>query len=108
RGDVGSSRVEADWPNPVKTMAAIAPVAVLQQGQAAMSTDGSVSSSGALARDVDEMLDRSSSVTLESVVCRGARTNAPIVVERWLDNGEANEFAPMTIEPTDDPCVRTI
>jgi hypothetical protein len=108
RGDIGSSRVEADWPNPVKSIAAIAPIAVLQSGKAAMTTDGSASTSGSLARDVDEMLDPSSSVTLESVVCRGARTNAPIVVERWLDDGQANEFAPTTIGPSAGPCVRTM
>jgi hypothetical protein len=108
RGDIGSSRVEADWPNPVKSLAAIAPIAVLQSGKAAMTTDGSVSTSGSLARDVDEVLEAASGITLESVVCRGARTNAPIVVERWLDDGQANEFAPMTIRPSDDPCIRTI
>jgi hypothetical protein len=108
RGDVGSSRVDADWPNPVKSLAAIAPIAVLQSGKAAMTKDGAVSSSGSLARDADETLDPAAGVTLETVVCRGARTNAPIVVERWLDDRQANEFAPMTIGPSHDPCVRTV
>jgi hypothetical protein len=108
RGDIGSSRVEADWPNPVKSMAAIAPVAVLQSGHAAFSTDGAVSSSGSLARDAEEMLDPAASVTLASVVCRGAKTTAPIVVERWIEGGAANEFAPMTIAPTAAPCVQTM
>jgi hypothetical protein len=89
-------------------MAAIAPIAVLQSGQAAMTTDGAVSSSGSLARDVDESVDPSVGVTLQSVVCRGAKTTAPIVVERWIEGGEANEFAPMTIAPTADPCVQTL
>jgi hypothetical protein len=108
RGDIGSRRIDADWPSPAKSLAAIAPIAVLQRGKAAMTTDGSVTTSGSLARDVDEMLDPTSGVTLESVVCRGARTNAPIVVERWIEGGAANEFAPMTIAATGDPCVRTI
>jgi hypothetical protein len=73
-----------------------------------MTKDGVVSSSGSLARDVDETLDPSASVTLETVVCRGARTNAPIVIERWLEDGLANEFAPMTIAETDDPCVQIV
>jgi hypothetical protein len=108
RGDIGSSRVEADWPNPVKSMAAIAPIAVLQDGQAAMTTDGKVSSSGALAREVDEMLDPTANVTLSSVVCRGAKTTSAILVDRWIEGGVANEFAAMTIAPTAAPCVQTI
>jgi len=108
RGDIGSTRLDADWPNPAKTEAAIAPIAVLQTGPAAMSRNGGVSSSGLLARDVDEMLEPSASVTLETVVCRGAKTKAPVVVERWLEDGLANEFAPMTIAGTDDSCVQTV
>ena len=108
RGDVGSTRVEADWPNPVKSMAAIAPIALLQSGKAAMTTDGAASSSGSLARDADETIDPSAGVTLASVVCRGAKATAPIVVERWIEGGLANEFAPMTIAPTADPCVPTL
>jgi hypothetical protein len=108
RCDIGSTRLDADWPSPAKSTAAIAPIAVLQTGRAAMSKDGAVSSSGSLARDVDEMLDPSASVTLETVVCRGAKTNAPIVVERWLEGGLANEFAPMTIAEADEPCVQTV
>lgn len=108
RGDIGSSRLDADWPSPAKSAAAIAPIAVLQAGPAAMSKDGAGSSSGSLARDVDELLDPSASVTLETVVCRGAKTNAPIVVERWLEDGLANEFVPMTVEEAGDPCVQTV
>jgi len=54
------------------------------------------------------MLDAAASVTLETVVCRGAKTKAPIVVERWLEDGRENEFAPMTIAETDDPCIQTV
>jgi hypothetical protein len=108
RDDIGSTRLDADWPSPAKSTAAIAPIAVLQAGLAAMSKDGTVGSSGSLARDVDEMLDPSASVTLETVVCRGARANAPIVIERWLEDGLANEFAPMTIAEADGPCVQTV
>jgi len=108
RGDIGSTRLDADWPSPAKTVTAIAPIAVLQTGSAAMSKDGAISSSGFLARDADEMLDPSASVTLETVVCRGAKTKAPIVVERWIEDGLPNEFAPMTIAETDDPCVQIV
>jgi hypothetical protein len=108
RGDVGSSRIDADWPNPGKSQAAIAPVAALQAGPAAMSKDGAVSSSGSLARDLDELLDPAASVTLESVVCRGAKIEVPIVVERWIEDGLPNEFLPVTIGETDGPCVRTV
>ena len=68
-----------------------------------MSEDGAIPSSGCLARDVDEMLDASSSVTLETVVCRGAETDQPVLVERRLEDGLANAFAPMTIAEADDP-----
>jgi hypothetical protein len=108
RGDIGSSRLRAEWPNPATTDAAIAPVAVLQAGPAAMSKDGAGSSSGLLAREVDEPLDPSASVTLESVVCRGAKSHGPVVIERWLEDGSANDFAPMTIAETEGPCVQTI
>jgi hypothetical protein len=108
RGDVGSTRLEADWPSPAKTIAAIAPIAVLQVGPAAMSKDDGISSSGSLARDVDEKLDPSASVTLETVVCRGARANTPIVIERWLEDGLPNDFAPVTIANTEGPCVQTV
>jgi hypothetical protein len=108
RGDVGSTRLDADWPNPAKGGASIAPIAVLQTSPAAISSDGAVSSSGLLARDVDEFLDPSASVTLKSVVCRGAKTGVPINVERWIEDGLTNEFAPITIAVIDDPCVQTI
>jgi len=108
RGDIGSTRLDADWPSIAKGVAAIAPIAVLQAGAAAMSKDGAVSSSGSLARDVDEPLDPAASITLETVVCRGAKTSAPVVVERWIESGLANEFAPMTIEPAGDPCIQTV
>jgi hypothetical protein len=108
RDDIGSTRLDADWPSPVKSMAAIAPIAVLQAGLAAMSKDGAVNSSGSLARDVDEMLDPSTRISLVSVVCRGGKTHGPVVVERWLEDVVANEFAPMTIAETDDPCVQTV
>jgi hypothetical protein len=108
RGDVGSSRLDADWPNPAKLEAAIAPIAVLQSMPAAISSDGSVSSSGSIARDVDEIVDPSSSVTLASVVCRGPKTKNPIVVDRWFDGGPRDEFVPMTIVETDAPCVQTV
>jgi len=108
RGDIGSNRLDADWPNPAKSAAAIAPIAVLQAGAAAMSRDGIVSNSGSLARDVDEALDPAASIILATVVCRGAKANAPIVVERWVEDGMPNEFAPMTIGATGDPCVQTV
>jgi hypothetical protein len=108
RGDVGSTRLDADWPNPAKGGASIAPIAVLQTSSAAISSDGAVSSSGLLARDVDELIDPSVSVSLASVVCRGAKTRLPIIVERWIEDGLANEFTPVTIAETDDPCVRTV
>jgi hypothetical protein len=107
-GDVGSTRLQADWPNAAKSAAAIAPVAVLQNGPAAISKDGEVASAGFLARDIDESLDASTSVSLMSVVCRGAKTKGPVVVERWLEGGPRDEFAPMTIAETDPPCVQTI
>jgi hypothetical protein len=108
RGDVGSSRLDADWPNPAKSGAAIAPIAVLQAGPAAISKDGAVSSSGSIARDVDEMLDPSIGVSLTSVVCRGGKAKGSLVVERWLEDGSPNEFEPMTIPDTDAPCVQTV
>jgi hypothetical protein len=108
RGDIGSNRLDADWPNPAKGTAAIAPIAVLQAGPAAMTKDGVVSSSGSLARDVDEMLDPSASVTLETVVCRGGKTQGPVSVERWLEDGSRDEFAAMKIEEKGDPCIQTV
>jgi hypothetical protein len=43
-----------------------------------------------------------------SVVCRGAKTKRPVVVERWLEGGPRDEFVPMTIAETDQPCVQTV
>ena len=108
RDEVGSDRLDANWPNPITSAAAIAPIAVLQDGQAAMSRDGDIATSGSLARDVDEMLDPSTSISLTSVVCRGAKTNRPIIVERWLEDGSRDEFAPMTIVETGVPCLQTV
>lgn len=108
RGDIGSNRLDANWPNPAKGVAAIAPIAVLQIGPAAMTKDGVVTASGSLARDVDEMLDPTTGVSLVSVVCRGGKINGPIVVERWLDDGSHDEFAPMTIAETGEACLQTL
>ncbi len=108
RDDIGSSRVDADWPNPAKSDAAIVPVAVLQTGSAAMSKDGALASTGSLARDVDEPLNPSVAISLVSVVCRGAKTRAPVVVERWIEDGSRGEFEPMTIAETAEPCIRTV
>ena len=108
RGDVGSSRLHAEWPNPAKAEAAIAPVAVLQIGSAAISKDGAVRSSGLLARDTDEALDPATSISLASVVCRGSKTKSPVVVERWLEGGAQDEFSPVTIEETSMPCAQTL
>jgi hypothetical protein len=108
RGDIGSSRLDASWPDPAKSDAAIAPIAVTQTGPAAISKEGTGSSSGALARDVDEMLDPSIGVSLTTVVCRGARTKNPVIVERWFDGGSRDQFTPMTIAETAEPCVQTV
>ena len=108
RGDIGSKRLDGDWPNPAKSAAAIAPIAALQAGAAAMSKDGAVSDSGSLARDVDEALDPATGISLVSVVCRGGTTRGPVVVERWLEDGSRDEFAPMTITETGDPCLQTV
>ena len=108
RGDVWSRRLEASRPDPTKSVAAIAPIAALQSGPAAISKDSTVTTSGFLARDVDEMLDPSSSVSLRSVVCRGAQTKRRIIVERWLEGGSREEFAPMTISETDPPCIEVV
>jgi hypothetical protein len=108
RGRVVSKRMDAEWPDPAHSTAVIAPIAVLQPGPAAMSRDGAVASSGLLARDVDELLDPAAGITLESVVCRGAGTTAPIVIERRVEDGLANEFVPMTIDATGDPCVQIV
>lgn len=108
RDDIGSNRLDADWPNPAESTAAIAPIAVLQVGPAAMTTDGVVSSSGSLARDADEMLDPSTGVSLVSVVCRGGKTRGAVVIERWLDDGSRDEFAPMTISESGGACLQTV
>jgi hypothetical protein len=108
RGDVASRRLETSWPNPSKGAAAIAPIAVLQMGPAAMSKDGAVTSTGSLARDVDERLDPSIGISLASVVCRGSSAKGPVVVERWIEGGAKDEFAPTTIEATGGPCVQTM
>lgn len=73
-----------------------------------MSKDGAFSSSGFLARDVDELLDPAASITLETVVCRDASTKEPVDVERWVEDGLAREFVPMTIDATGDPCVQIV
>ncbi len=106
--DVSSRRLDESWPNPAHTAAAITPVAVLQAGPAAMSRDGAFASSGSLARDLDEVLDPSMDVSLMSVVCRGAGTKGPVVVERWIEGGSRGTFAPFTIEETGEPCQRSI
>jgi VWFA-related protein len=108
RGDIGSSRLEGSWPNPAKRGAVIAPIAALQSGSAAMSKDGVVSASGSLARDVDELLDPSMSITLASVVCRGPGTQAPVIVERWIEGSDPNEFSPTTIGETSEGCVQIV
>ena len=108
RGEIGSTRLDADWPSIAKSEAAIAPIAVLQTGPAAMSKDGTVGSSGSLARDIDEPLDPSATVTLETVVCRGAKTTAPVIVDWWVEDGLANDFTPMTIAPSEEPCVQIV
>jgi hypothetical protein len=108
RGDVGSSRVECAWPNPEGSAAAIAPVAVLQTGVAAISTDGVVSSSGLLARDADETLDPSASITLVSVVCRGSKANSPVIVQRWIEGDSRAKFTSMTIADTGAACVKVV
>lgn len=87
RNDIASTRFDADWPNPVRSTAAIAPIAALQSESAAISKDGEFRSSGQLAREIDEPLDPEASVTLASVVCRGPNVKAPIVVERWIEGG---------------------
>jgi hypothetical protein len=43
-----------------------------------------------------------------SVVCRGAKTKSPVIVERWLEGGPRDEFAPITMAETDPPCVQTV
>jgi hypothetical protein len=108
RGDVASNRLEADWPNLAKCEAAIAPIAALQSTVAAISKDGILHSTGSLAREVDELLDPSASVVLTSVVCRGTKTTAPVVIERWIDGGAPDEFDPMTIAEPDSPCLQTV
>jgi hypothetical protein len=108
RQDVVSRRLDAGWPNPEQLEAAIAPIAVLQHGAAAIARNGEISTSGSLARDVDEMLDPSVIVNLETVVCRGAKVKTPVIVERWLDDGQASDFAPMTIAETEAPCVQVV
>ena len=108
RGDTTSTRLEAEWPNPAKAGTAIAPIAVLQAANAAMSKDGAVSASGMLARDVDEPLDPGASATLKTVVCRGSKNTETLVVGRLLEDGLENEFTPTTMEATGDPCVQVV
>jgi hypothetical protein len=108
KGDVWSRRIEARWPDLAARAAAIAPIAALQPGQGAILRDGRVATAGTLARDVDEMLDPSLSVSLRTVVCRGADSHDAIVVERWLEGGARDEFAPMTIAETGGPCVQVV
>jgi hypothetical protein len=105
---VSSSRLDASWPNPAHTAAAITPVAVLQAGPASMSKDGAFASSGSLARDLDESLDPSVDISLISVVCRGAGTMGPVIVERWLEGGSRSQFVALTIAETDEPCHETV
>jgi hypothetical protein len=108
RDNVASNRLDADWPNPAECAAAIAPIAALQLGPAVISKDGDVKLSGSVARGVDEPIDRSTGVSLVSVVCRGAKANGPVIVERWLEGGSRDEFAPMTIAETDQACLQTV
>jgi hypothetical protein len=54
------------------------------------------------------MLDPSIGVSLTTVVCRGARTKNPVIVERWFDGGSRDQFTPMTIAETAEPCVQTV
>jgi len=61
-----------------------------------------------MSRDVDEPLDPSASITLETVVCRGSKGDAPIVIERRVEDGLPNELDPMTIDATGDPCVQIV
>jgi hypothetical protein len=108
RGDVVSSRIEATLPNPAKSDAAIAPVAVLQNGAAAFAQDGEVHTSGSFARDEDEPLDPAATITFASVVCRGPKTKRAVIVERWIEDGGPNAFQAMTIDGTGDPCIQTV
>lgn len=108
RSDIESTRIDAEWPNPAWSTAAIAPIAALQSESAAISKDGEFRSSGPLAREVDEPLDPAASVTLASVVCRGPNAGAPITVERWIEDGSRDEFDPMTITEAADPCIQIV
>lgn len=105
RGDVGSSRLDAKWPDPAEGAVAIAPIAALQSGPAVFSKDGVLANAGLLARGVDEALDPTVAVSLESVVCRGAKTKGAIRVERWLEGDSRGQFAPMTIAEDGERCL---
>jgi hypothetical protein len=108
RGDTVSTRLDADWPQLAKTGAAIAPIAALQAGHAAMSKDGAATASGMLARDVDEPLDSAASITLKTVVCRGAKSTGTLVVERLVEDGLATEFVPTPMPETGEPCLQVV
>lgn len=108
RGGIGSRRIDANWPDPGAAAAAITPIAVLQSGAAAILRDGTFVSSGALARDLDELLDPSADTSLASVVCRGPKAKGPLVIERWIEGRAILRFAAITIENAIERCRHTV
>jgi hypothetical protein len=106
--DIASSSMEDSWPDPTKSDPVIAPIAVLQTRNVAVSKDGKVAAVAAVVFDENAALDPALGAALISVVCRGTKTTATLIVERQLEGDVHGDFEPMTIEPAGDPCVQTV
>ena len=106
--DVVSTSMEGEWPDPGKGAAVIAPIAVVQMRDAAVSKDGEAHSGLSTAIDPDEAIDPGSGVALQSVVCRGPKAKGPLTIDRRVEGTAKGEFAPMTLAPDDAACLEIV
>lgn len=105
--DVTSKSLEADWPNPKKASAVIAPIAVMQPRVAAFSADDSRAATRGVALDEDEAIDPAKTVALESVVCRGVDVKGELIIDRRLEGNARGDYPVMKLA-AGERCQRTL
>ena len=105
-GQIGTKRLQGEWPDPDRASACIVPAVLLQFRDGAFARDKQTRTSGLLALAPEDPVDPSRPVVLVTLVCRGKREKEPLQVERKLTGESSVDFPALRVEFGNDRCAQ--
>jgi VWFA-related protein len=103
-GEVLSTQIEGEWPDPSGSSPVVGPIALLQPDRGAFIRGGEQRREGSVGHGPDDWIRPDRPAALVTIVCRGRGSDTALLVERALEGASTAEFEPVSLTDVEQRC----